>query len=55
VEGEKMFTQARKIEMCQNKNVATKEEKLIVKKNNKFKERANGKGAHETKMKQCNY
>jgi hypothetical protein len=30
VEGEKMFTQARKTEMCQNKNVATKEEKLIV-------------------------
>jgi len=27
-----MFTQARKTEMCQNRNVATKEEKLIVEK-----------------------
>jgi hypothetical protein len=39
--------------MCQNRNVAIEEEKLIIEKN-KFKDRANGKTAREIEMKQCN-
>ncbi len=53
MEGEKMFIQVHKIEMCQNRNVAIEEEKLIIEKN-KFKDRANGKTAREIEMKQCN-
>lgn len=34
MEGEKMFIQVHKIEMCQNRNVAIEEEKLIIEKKN---------------------
>jgi len=54
VEGEEMVIQARKIEMCRNRNTTTEEEKLIVKKRVSSKKEPMEKSAHKTEMKQYN-